>query len=79
MHFRDQGKVHNPTSKLLKSDFVQTLVSYGTLLWEFLLPGRHLLFFEIFTLKVEDQQILIGFLCPTFSEAKLVKTPNFEQ
>ena len=41
-HFREQGNVHHPTSKLLKCDLVQTLNT------EFLLPGRHLWFcFEV--------------------------------
>ena len=45
-HFRDQGNVHHPTLKLLKSDLVQTLNNFRTNLCGFFLPGKHLLYFR---------------------------------
>ena len=50
-HFRDQGNVRHPTSKLLKCDLVQTLNTFRdpslrnpSFRNPSLLPGRHLLF-----------------------------------
>ena len=72
-HFRDPtdifGNVHNPTSKLLKCDLVQTLNTFRNPLCRFLLPVRHLLF------SLRKRNISISL----FLELRMLICANFKQ
>ena len=65
-HFRDQGNVCHPASKLVKCDLVQPLDTF----WNscgFLLRGRHLLFYMI-NLKLYSPFSWMWFSCPKATE-----------
>ena len=55
-HFRDQGNVRRPISKLIKCDLVQTLNTSRDLLLRIFAAGRHLLF--LFVIRNEILEIL---------------------